>query len=181
MEEDRIFKVGTTFDKNWEFYDRPSLQGSVVSIPGTAAANKRRDGYNHHFSKLAVRRADELIQAKIYQMMDRFRDTAKENRSVDLTRGYRCLTADVITEYIYQEDFGGLGSKDFKHPVIEACDALMTGSAGSVYFTRTFAVLERIGSLLSDRALAFLSPPVFAVKQFQAVRNALTKSQAEAS
>ncbi|MCJ1422885.1 hypothetical protein MMC29_000765 [Sticta canariensis] len=164
----KIFKVGTPFDKRRESYSSPAIKGSLVAILGTAAAIKRRDAYNHHFSKLAIRRAEGLIQAKISQLVDRFRSIAKENRPVDLTRGYRCLTADIITEYIYQEDFGGLSSKDFRHPLIEACDTLFKGSTWSVYFRRTFAVLDRIGSLLSDRTLAFLSPSVSAIKQFQA-------------
>lgn len=181
MVEGRIFKVGSVFDKSWEFYSSPVIQGSLVAIPGTAAATKRRDAYNHHFSKLAIRRAEELIQAKISQLIDRFRSIAKENRSVDLTRGYRCLTADIITEYIYQEDFGGLSSKDFRHPIIEALDKLMTSLVWTIYFRRTFAVLDTIGSLLSDRVLAYLSPQILAIKQFQAVRNPLTKSRDKVS
>lgn len=181
MVKDRIFKVGTAFDKRWEFYSSPALKGSLVAIPGTAAALKRKDAYNHHFSKLAIRRAEGLIQAKISQLVDLFRNIAKENRPVDLTRGYRCLTADIITDYIYQEDFGGLSSKDFRHPVIEACDVLFSASVWTIYFRRTIAVLDRIGSLLSDRALAFLLPQILAIKQFQAVRNPLTKSREKAS
>ena len=177
MVKDRVFKVGTAFDKRWEFYSSPVLKGSLVAIPGTAAALKRRDAHNHHFSKLAIRRAEGLIQAKISQLVDQFRSIAKENRPVDLTLGYRCLTADIITEYIYKEDFGGLSSKDFRHPVIEACDTVITSSVWTVYFRRTFAVLDRIGSLLSDRALAFLSPQILAIKQYQAVMNPLTISR----
>ena len=175
MIEDRIFKVGTIFDKSWEFYDFRFMRGSVITIPGTPAATKRRELYHHYFSKLAIRRADDMIQKKISLLVDVLRSMAKENRPVNLSRGYRCLTADIITEYAYQEDFGGLNSKEFIHPVIEACDVLMESTNWPTYFRRTVKLLDTIGNLLPDIALAYLSPQLLAVREFQRVRALCTE------
>lgn len=175
MIKDRVFKVGTIFDKSWEFYDFRPIRGSVITIPGTPAASKRRELYHHYFSKLAIRRADDLIQKKISLLVEVLKSMAKENRPVNLSRGYRCLTADIITEYCYQEDFGGLTSKEFIHPVIEACDELMETSKWPMYFRRTVALLDTIANLLPDIALAYLSPQLLAVREFQRVRTLCTK------
>ena len=171
MVEDRVFKVGTVFYKSWEFYYSRPMRRSLLAIPGTPAANKRRELYTHYFSKLAIRRANDLIQTKLSLLVDVFRSMAKENRPVNLSRGYRCLTADIITEYGYQENFGGLKSKEFTNPVIEACDELMESTRWPVYFRRTVSLLDTIGSLLPDTALAYFSPQLLAIRGFERVRS----------
>ena len=146
-----------------------------MGIPGTPAAVKRRELYHHYFSKTAIRRADALIQEKISLLVDVLGSMAKDNRPVNLSRGYRCLTADIVSEYVYQEEFGGLNSKDFIHPVIEACDQLVESTMWPTYFRRTFALLDTIASLLPDIALTYLSPQLLAVREFQRVRTLCTE------
>ncbi|MCJ1422744.1 hypothetical protein MMC29_000624 [Sticta canariensis] len=164
----KIFKVGTPFDKRWEFYSSPPFQGSLLVIPGTTAAGKRREAYNHHFSKSAIRRAEDLMQGKVSRFIDILRSMAKGNRQVDLSRGYRCLTADTITEYVYQEDLGGLGSKEFNHPVPQAVEGLLECSKWASHFSGTVAVIAKIANHVPDKALAFLVPQLSAVRSFEA-------------
>lgn len=170
MLKDRIYKVGTPFDKDRRFYNIGPLRGSLVYIPGTAAATKRRDTYSHHFSKSAIRRADDLIQSKISQLVDTFRAMANENQSIDLSRGYRCLTADILNEYVYHEDFGGISSEEFKHPVIEASGELIGSVQWAKNFVGIFEFFDKVASLIPDRALGYLSPHLLAVREFEAVR-----------
>lgn len=177
MVEDRIFKVGTPFDKRWEFYSTPPLRGSLLVIPGTAAAGKRRDAYNHHFSKPAIRRAEDLIQEKVSQFIDVLTSMAKENLQVDLSRGFRCLTADTITKYVYQEDFGGLDSKGFSHPVPPAVEGLLESSKWASHFGGTVAVIAKIANHVPDKALAYFAPQLSAVRNFEAVGNPIASSQ----
>lgn len=59
---------------------------------------------------------------------------ANDNRSIDLSHGYRCLTADIITEYLSQEGFGGLGLRRFRYPVIRAADELTESTQCATYF-----------------------------------------------
>ena len=146
-------------------------------IPGTPAAAKRREAYSHHFSKPAIRRAEDLIQEKVSQFISVLRSMAKEDRQVDLSRGYRCLTADTITKYVYQEDFGGLGSQDFVHPVPEAVEGLLESSKWASHFYGTVGVISKIANHVPDKALAYFAPQLLAVRNFEAVGNPIANSQ----
>lgn len=113
MLEVRILKVGTTLDRRWHLYSTRPLQGSLIAIPRTAAANQQREAYCQYFSKHAVRGVENLVNRKIGQFIDILAMSAKEHLSIDLSRAYRCLTADIIMFYAYREDFEGLVSPGF--------------------------------------------------------------------
>ena len=94
---------------------------------------------------------------------------SNQGLTIDLSRGYRCLTADLILQYAHHEDLGSLRSPRFVHPLLEAADHLVTSTQWATYFRRTFAVVEFLVMLLPNRALKNLSPELLALYEFEKV------------
>ena len=87
--------------------------------------------------------------------------------------GFRCLTADVIVDYAYGEDFGGLRTKNFMHPAIAAGDTLLIYAQWAIYFRKIFYTLDVFCDWLPDKVLKVLSPQVLAMRNFKLVRIAV--------
>lgn len=121
----------------------------MIAIPGTPAAKERREACNYFFSKAAVRRIEFLVQDK---------EAAENHELVDLSCGFRCLAADIIVDYAYRQDFGGLSAKSFRHLVIDTADDLARVTQWATYFRRTFLVLESILGWMPNALLRKLSP-----------------------
>ncbi|KAI9784345.1 MAG: hypothetical protein M1839_002406 [Geoglossum umbratile] len=163
----QIYKVGTEFSKAKEYYDSPLLRGSLLCIRETPEAKKRKDAFNPFFSKAAVRRVEFLSHAKLAQFLGHLKKAAEDSTVVDISRGFRCLTADVIMHYSYQKDFGALDSKDFKCDVIDAFDDLAKTAQLGTYFKRTFDMMDWLAGLLPKSVLAKIMPPMVTVVEFQ--------------
>ena len=107
------------------------------------------------------------MQNKVFRFLDLLSDAAKKEEPIDLSRGFRCLTADMIVDYAYQQNFGGLSSKCFKHPIIEAADDLAKVTQWATYFRRTFSILETISQCLPEIVLRYLFPESITVNEFE--------------
>lgn len=93
----------------------------------------------------------------------------------DLSRGFRCLAADVIVDYANREDFGGLGAEGFKHPLIEAGDTVLINAQWGLYFRTFFTSLDYIASWLPGKVLSVIAPQLLAIKNFEMASSILTK------
>ncbi|KAL8730121.1 MAG: hypothetical protein Q9181_004778 [Wetmoreana brouardii] len=165
----KIFCVGTSFIKRWEFYNSHAIAGSLLNILDTPTARQRREAYTHYFSKDAIRRVEPLIHQKVDRFLARLREARRKEDPVDLSLGFRCLAADVIVDYAYQEDFGGLSAESFKHPVIEAGDDLLIYAQWGLYFRKLFMTLDFVTSCLPDSVISTLSPQLLAIRNFETV------------
>jgi hypothetical protein len=165
----RVYKVGTEFAKSKRYYDNPLVRGSLLCIHGTPEAKKRKDAFNPFFSKAAVRRVEFLCHDKLAQFLNVLKKAGENSTIVDMSRAFRCLTADVIMHYSYQRDFGALSSKDFRCDVIDAFDDLAITAKVGTYFKRTFAAMDWLASLLPKSLLARALPPMVTVVEFQEV------------
>ncbi|KAI9763704.1 MAG: hypothetical protein M1840_009177 [Geoglossum simile] len=163
----QVYKIGTEFAKSKRFYDNPLVTGSLLCIHETPEAKKRKDAFNPFFSKAAVRRVEFLCHEKLAQFLDALRKAGENSAVVDISRGYRCLTADVIMHYSYQRDFGALSSKDFRCDLIDAFDELAKTAKLGTYFKKTFVLVNWVASLLPKSVLARVMPPMITVVEFQ--------------
>jgi hypothetical protein len=162
----RIYKVGTDFDKDGAFYANPMVKLSLLCILGTGEAKKRKDAFNPFFSKAAIRRVEFLCHAKLSQLLNLLEKAAENSTVVDIYRGFRCLTADVIMDYSYQRDFEALSAKDFRCDLIDAFDDLTTTAQVGTYFRRTYAAMDWVANKLPKSILARVLPPMLAVVEF---------------
>lgn len=112
-------------------------------------------------------RVEGLIQHQINKFLDVLERAAEHGKVMDLTLGFRCLTADVIMDYCYQETFGALDAPDFQSSLIVRWQKFLPSVLLSAYFPRTFQALYSILSKLPDALLKRLVPAVASSKLIQ--------------
>jgi cytochrome P450 len=82
-----------------------------------------RDNYLPYFSKSALNRLEPLIKERTQQFLSQFESAAESDRSIDLSMGFRSLTSDNVTSYMFADNgFGLLDVKDFKSPLLAALE-----------------------------------------------------------
>ncbi|OQE11805.1 hypothetical protein PENVUL_c002G00935 [Penicillium vulpinum] len=132
-----VFCVGTQFDKDRRFYNYPLGEGSHFNMLDLKSSKSRREMFAPFLSKAAVARGDPLIHATIMKFIDILREYGRDNRVVDLTRGYHSLTTDLIMNYGWQRTFGALDSPDFTYPSVVHMNPFLV----SAVLVRTFHTL----------------------------------------
>lgn len=96
------------------------MQGSFFNQPDLKSAKPHRDMFQPYFSKASVHRIEHLIQEQETKFLNDLQKAAKEQRVLNLTLGFKALTADVIMTYSYQKTFGALDAPEFRfRPLLE--------------------------------------------------------------
>lgn len=150
--------MGTKFDKDPHMYSIPSLNGSLFNIWDLKTAKARKDMFQPYFSKAAIQRVETLIQDKVSKFLDVLKKAVVDNKVIDLSLGYRCLTADVVMNYCYQSPLRALHAPDFKFPLVMALDKNFETVQSSLYFpeiwTWIFSFVAVLPSAVQKRYLA---------------------------
>ena len=162
--------MGTEFSKKWDFYNARAIEGSLLNILDTPKAKCRRDAYARSFSRHAISKLEPKIHDKVEAFIDTIKEAGRKGKPVDLSMGFRCLAADVIVEYAFGEDFGGIKTGDFMHPVISAIDNLLISAQWGLYFRRIFYALDILTDYLPDSVLERIAPPVLGMRELIRVR-----------
>jgi hypothetical protein len=139
-----VFKSGTHFQKDPEFYNSHIVDGSFFNVRETKEAKPIKDMYQPYFSRAAIQRLEGLIQGKVNKFLDALQGTAKSSEAVDLTLGYKCLTADVVMGYCYQKTFGALDAPHFRFQLIQDLEELFQTAPLAWYFPRFVNTLSRV-------------------------------------
>lgn len=164
-----IFEVGSEFSKKWDFYNSNPIQHSLLNILDTRKAKQRKKAYTKYFSQAAIDNATPMIQKKLSRLITILQQASTDQMPVDLSRAFRCLAADVIVDYAFAGDFGGLDAKDFEHPLIEAADDLFIFAQWGLYFRRLFVFLEGLCNWLPKKLLVMVGPAMIPMKDFENV------------
>ncbi len=136
--------MGTDFKKDPVFYNSYIVDGSFFNVRETKEAKPLKDMYQHYFSRSAIQRLEGLIHEKTNQFLSALEDAAKSSRPVDLTLGYKCLTADVVMGYCYQKTFGALDAPDFRCQLLLDLEELFRGAPLAWYFPEFVNTLSRL-------------------------------------
>ncbi|KAK6519335.1 hypothetical protein TWF281_003170 [Arthrobotrys megalospora] len=134
----QIYKMNTKFPKSADHYNHPSANESIVETLNIPEAHARRAAFQPYFSKPAVRKLEELIQSKVTFFLTRVQEIGT---NVDLTRGFRCLTADIITAYSYAASFDALSHPTFAPGWLLAFETLIESTGVQNVFPNTFAAI----------------------------------------
>ena len=155
----RIFKIGTKFDKDTNFYANPSLNGSFFNIPDTRTALARRSLFSSSFSMEAIRNAEPLIMEVIDKFFGILHGAALEAKVVDLEMGFRCLTSDSIMTFMFQNPLGVLDAPDFQAPFISAIEEFSQTTQWPIYFPKIFSVIFQTTEILPSKFIEkYLEP-----------------------
>jgi hypothetical protein len=164
----RIFKVGTQFNKA-NMKSNPFFTGSLISLTSTAESRKRREFYCGYFSRAAVHRVEFLIQAKLSQFMGSLDSAAAKDRIVNFTFAFRCLTADIVMRYAYQQDFGALKDGALTMPFIETLTHSSDFAQWHQHFPRLFTLMSEFAVRMPESFQKRYLRPLDAIQMVQAV------------
>ncbi|KAF6227140.1 hypothetical protein HO133_008582 [Letharia lupina] len=142
----QIFKAGTKFSKERSFYTSyVPLHGSFFQQLETKDALARRNLFSTYFSQRSVRRAEPLIQNLSSKFLDFLEAAASddEGKIVNLSKGFRCLTSDVIMNFTFHKPLGALESPEFGFPMTRALSEAVKYGQWVAYFPSSFRMLFR--------------------------------------
>ena len=167
----RIFRTGTHFDKEQCFYNFPPLNGSLNQILETKPAMARINMLSPYFSREAIRRAEPLISKCTVKFISVLSDAVASGEAVNLSFGFRCVTADTIMNHSFQKPLGALEAPGFEFPLILALDASLKDIQWVHYFPTPFGLLFRISDLLPETLFEKLFKPLYLTKRCLNVRH----------
>jgi hypothetical protein len=164
-----VYKTGTLFKKDPEFYNSLIVDGSFFNVHGTKEAKPIKDMYQPYFSRAAIQRLEDLIHEKVNRFLNALQGAAESSEAVDLTLGYKCLTADVVMGYCYQKTFGALDSPGFRFQLIRDLEGLFRTAPFAWYFPRFINSLSRGLVRLPRSLIEKILKPFAAIFEIQQV------------
>lgn len=125
--------------------------------------------YQPYFSRAAIQRLESSIHEKAIKFLDVLRKAAKSSKTVDLTLGYKCLTAEVVMGYSFQKTFGALDAPDFCFRPIQDLEQLFVSAPFAWYFPNFVNALSHVLVNLPKSLIERIIKPLAAVFEIQDV------------
>lgn len=144
----QIFKIGSKFDKDPQFYVNPGMEGSFFLLTSRETALPRKNMISPHFNREAVRRAETHIAEIIAKFLDKLNLYAQSGKTLDLTRGSMCLFADGVMNYVFQKPYGALDAEDFRSELLVPVIDFARMMQWPVYFPRLFGAVFKATEIL---------------------------------
>lgn len=113
------------------------------------------------------------MEVSIHKQVSRFVEilghAAEESRAVDMTLGFKCLTADIVMEYCFQNILGALDAPGFVFQLIIDLEELIRGAPLAWYFPGILNGLARVLDLLPKSLVELISEPLAATFEIKKV------------
>lgn len=149
IEEHRIFKIGTKFDKHRPFYANPPMVGNF-GTESSQAATMRRSMLAPSFNREAVRRGEARISQCTLKFLEKLNLYSQVEKPVDMTKGLLSLMADGVMNFVYQQPFGALDGEDFDSDLIIPIAECVKVIQWPLYFPRFFGTIFELIGLLPE-------------------------------
>jgi hypothetical protein len=162
----RVFRTGTKFDKDRNFYSHPTTEGAHLNMTSLPPAKARKDTMAPYFSRVAVSRLEPLIQDKISKFIILLLNAGYRNKVVDLSLGYRCLTIDVITHYCFQKSHDAMDAPGFEDPFVGALMVLTRNGRHDKYIPYIGAMVFCSMMALPKGLVNGISPQLGSVRKY---------------
>lgn len=155
---DEIFKTGSKFHRaDNPIYANPVMEGSAFNIREPSAARMRRGIYLPFFSRQSIQQLEPLIQKQMLKFLDGL-ERKPAGSVVDLTMGFKCMTADVIMEYCFKKSLGFLDAEHFQHSLILALDNWFKELPKLWYFPNVQIFMFHAIGLLPEKTVEKIVP-----------------------
>lgn len=154
-----VFKIGTKFSRDPAIYSFPFTKGGFFNKLHVKDAKPHRDLYMHYFSRSAVQDLEPAIRDHLKTFLQKIDQLAMANKSIDLTRGFRCLVADTVMRYSYVRAFGALEAPNFEFPMLENSERFFDFSTSGWYFPNFMGGVVGVFQKL-PRAMIQGNPPI---------------------
>ncbi|KAF2116138.1 cytochrome P450 [Lophiotrema nucula] len=166
----QLFKVGSRFDRIW--HDNPFLSGSLQSKETLPETKARKEFLSSFFSKAAILKVEPYLhRQKLTQFLDTLQQSAAANGGqgsvVDFFLGFRCLTADTIMDYCFQQDLNALAEPEFQSNTVNAFIQGFDLALVATYFPKTFGILSKIIFSLPEHVRAKHFAPLYGFQMMQ--------------
>ena len=126
--------------------------------------------YQTHFSRAAIQRLEVSIHEKVARFTKLLEDAAQASKVVDLSLGFKCLTADIVMGYCHQKTFGALDAPGFFFQMILDLEELLQGAPLAWYFPSLVNGLARILDAAPKSFVQLVMKPMAATFEIQNVR-----------
>lgn len=174
-----IFRVGTPFNRLW--LNHPFLTGSLQSKQTLQETKQRKEFLSPFFSKSAISRVEPFLhRQKLSTFLStleasavaRSKEAVKESGEdgvVDFFLGFRCLTADTIMDYCFQQDLNSLAEPKFESKVVKAFIEGFDLALVPNYFPNFFGLVNKIIFALPEKVREKHFAPVHGFQTMQKV------------
>ena len=121
------------------------MNGALNQELETKDAMAHKSLFRSYLSRDSIRRTEPLIHTFVSKFLGILQGSASEGKeeTVNLSKGFRCLTMDVILDFTFTEALGALDSPDFEFPMARALDEAVSYGQWVAYFPETFQALFR--------------------------------------
>lgn len=109
------------------------------------------------FSRQSIQQLEPLIQKQMLKFFETL-ERKPFGSVVDITMGYKCMTADVIMEYCFKKSLGFLDVENFQAPLILALDDFFKDLPKSWYFPNFQAFMFRAVGMLPEKMVTRFVP-----------------------
>ena len=132
-----VTNTGSNFLKEPRFYRGISIPHTSIGGCDPKEHKIRRQVLAPAFSARNIETLSGPIEEKIRMLCDIFHATSEEGKPVNISRGFRSLTLDIISEIVFGQDFGALRTQDLHHSQLD----LLRSAVKGAWIYRSFPTL----------------------------------------
>lgn len=158
----RIFRAGSRFTRLKETYNSEAAAG-FFNVLDPKTVKPWRDTYQPFFSKAAIVRLEPLIHDRIHKFLSILDAAVVTGRPVDLSMGYRSVTSDIVTSYIFADKgFEALDAPDFQSSMLVTLEEFFNFLQWTMYWPNFMAWLTRQLQMLTKEQTERFMPALAA-------------------
>ena len=118
---------------------------------------RRRNAYSNYFSKQAIRKYSDVIQAAVDKLCTKLSESQTTGQKVNLMHAYTAMTGDVVTGYCFPQSYGLLDEPDFAPDYHDLWISILSGSHVLKQFPWMFPLMLSFPNWFIDRFLPDLA------------------------
>jgi hypothetical protein len=108
-----VYGNTSSFYKDPGFYAIMGMEEAMFCTVPNDLHRQRRSPLNPFFSRKAIVDSEFIVHDKAERLCRRIGKAAREKQPVNLTRGFRALSVDVVTDYSFNRTMGLLEDENF--------------------------------------------------------------------
>lgn len=144
----RVFKIGSKFDKDAQFYVNPLIEGAWFEDASRKTALPRRNMMASAFNREGVRRSEHRVAQCVSKFLARLNEYAKDEKPLDMTRGSMCLAADAAMNFTFHKPYGALDAENFQSELLVPVIDFSRMQQWPVYFPNLLGAMFKIPGML---------------------------------
>ena len=165
-----LYSNRNRFDKYDWFYSMLGNPEATFSTIRADVHKYRRGGLAPFFSAQSIARFNPRVQAYTDRLVKRMQDCAARGESIPLFFAYRCLTVDIISEYLFGSNLGLLDRADWGRDFYSAWRSLWEMSP----LIRQLPFILKVFNAMPRWMLALTQPKALEVIDMQLLCDKLT-------